>query len=239
MRIDDMCKTVTAGSLTFEIEWLYDDDPIYDWIGEYTDKANEGVIDRKEGVLYGGPVPEPEEPEELYEGRPIPPEPEDYESDELYVAACETWNEKYFAYREIEHAYDKAYDEWNDSFALEVLADGLATPWERNSYRFFQPYAGGEKVDSEHYEKYALQDYERVVGLERGDWCFAVCQVTLSVDGIELGFESLCGIESDSGSYIEEVEQDMIKELTHKIPEYVEQTQEVLAKLQSGDWEDA
>lgn len=220
MRIDDMTKTIEKGPLTFVIEWHYDENPLYDFIGEYKAKGpEEGYIDRQKGVLYGEAVEEP-----------------DYPCDEC-------GDQRLCALAENEcpavQSYDKAFDEWDNNYGLEVLADELGGTWERNSYEFFVPYAGGEKPGSEHFVKYAIQDYDRITGLERGHWCFMGCTITLSVDGIELGYDSVYGIESDCGDeYITEIESEEIAELMHDVPEYKEKLAAVLKALEEGDWKD-
>lgn len=223
MIIDDMTKTIQKGPLTFEIEWHYDEDPLYDFIGKYEAKGpEEGYIDRQKGVLYGEAVEEPEEPyeEDFYKfvlGQPV---------DEKGMAAFDAALAK----------YEEAYDEWNDNYGLEILADELGSNHERNEYEFFVPYAGGEEPGSEHFVKYAIQDYDRITGLERGHWCFTGCVVTLSAFGVDLGRECLWGIESDCGDdYIAEAERESIASLIHDVPEYKDKLAGVLKALE--EWE--
>lgn len=216
MRIDDMTKTITEGPLEFRIEWHYDEDADTSLIGEYKAKGpEEGYIDRRKGVLYGEGVEEPDDP--CYECEKL-------EECELYISdPCEALRD-----------YNKTWDEWDENYGLEILADELGSTWERNSFEFFVPYAGGEKPGSEHYAEYAIQSYDRIIGLEKDHWCFMGCVVTLSVDGIEF-VESVWGIESDAGDYIEEVEKEQIAELMP--PEYEDKLAAVLKAPEEGDWE--
>jgi len=225
MRIDDMTKTITKGSLEFRIEWLYDEDPDTSWIGEYRTKGpEEGYIDRKRGVLYGEAVEEPEDP--CYECEKL-------EKCELYLHHFDNP----FACKP-RCIYEMKYQEWNDNYGLEILADELGSTWERNSHRFFVPHAGGEEPGSEHFAEYAIQNYDRITGLERGRWYFMGCAVTLSVDGMELGGTGVWGIESSCGDdYITQIEGEEISELIHDIPEYKEKLTEVLKALEEGDWD--
>lgn len=88
-------------------------------------------------------------------------------------------------------------------------------PARGREYRFFKPYAGGEKVGTANYYKYGLQDYKRMEGLTSGDWNYIGIQAEAVVKyPIESGsyrLETLTsgglwGIESDSGDdYIKTV----------------------------------
>ena len=221
MRIDDMTKTIQKGPLTFRIEWHYDEDMDTSWIGEYKSKGpEEGYIDRRKGVLYGEAVEEPEDP--CYECEKMD-ECELYRDDPPACAPLRKYND--------------AFDEWNDNYGLEVLADELGSNYERHSYEFFVPYAGGEKPGDENFVKYAIQDYDRITELEKGYWHFMGCTVTLSVDGIELDGDGLWGIESDCGDdYIAEVERESIASLMHDIPEHKDKLAGVLKALE--EWSD-
>jgi hypothetical protein len=72
-------------------------------------------------------------------------------------------------------------------------------------YRFFRPYAAGEKVGSKDYKKYGKRDYERMESLNNGDWCFmgvwAEAYIQTHKGGIIQTVRScgLWGIESDGG----------------------------------------
>jgi hypothetical protein len=95
-------------------------------------------------------------------------------------------------------------------------------------YKFFKPYAGGEKVDSRHYKKNGMQDYKRMEGLNNGDWCFIGIAVEAEVS-YDIGHGSrrlerlsssgIWGVESDCPENIKELEaeqmQDLKEHLTH------------------------
>lgn len=86
------------------------------------------------------------------------------------------------------------------------LPDEAELPQRGREYRFFKPYAGGEKEGTDDYQKYGLQDWERAEGLGRGDWCYvgisARLEYTNGPAGIVQTLRSggLWGVESDSGA---------------------------------------
>jgi hypothetical protein len=95
-------------------------------------------------------------------------------------------------------------------------------PERGRHYRFFKPYAGGEKPGSRLYRKYAKQDAERMRGLCNNLWAFVGVQATATVS-YPIGNGSarletlrsggLWGIESDAGSYLKEVAQEELADL--------------------------
>lgn len=80
------------------------------------------------------------------------------------------------------------FEEWPDDTDL---------PAKGREYRGFRPEAAGEKVGTEDYKKYGMQDYKRMEKLNAGYWNFVGIIVTASKKGVELGHASLWGIESD------------------------------------------
>ena len=84
------------------------------------------------------------------------------------------------------------------------------------------PYAGGEKAGTPAYQEYGKNDFERMEGLNRGDWHFcgvyAQAEVSYPVgrDGCRrierLRSGGLWGIESDSGE-LHEVAEEQLQEL--------------------------
>ena len=97
-------------------------------------------------------------------------------------------------------------------------------PPRGREYRFFKPYAGGEKEGTEEYYKYGKQDFERMEGLQRGDWHHVgiVAKATILIpclDGDSYRNEDLCsaglwGIESDCDeASLKEISDDQIQEL--------------------------
>lgn len=85
-------------------------------------------------------------------------------------------------------------------------------PCRGNKFRAFKPYAGGEKVGTDDYRMNGKQDYERMEGLNRGDWYFVGVVAKVFKKGIELGNASLWGIESDAGDYFNEVAKEVADE---------------------------
>jgi hypothetical protein len=61
--------------------------------------------------------------------------------------------------------------------------------------------------------KQAQQDYKRLVGYYTGEWNMVGVKLTISRDGVTLGDASLWSIESDSGSYFNEVVQDLLHDV--------------------------
>jgi len=96
-------------------------------------------------------------------------------------------------------------------------------PDKGREYRFFKPYAAGEKPGSVLYIRYGKQDLERMEGLERGDWYYvgimAKARVQLTGDLVQgLTSGGLWGIESDAGQdYHTEVEDNEIHALREEL----------------------
>jgi len=108
--------------------------------------------------------------------------------------------------------------------------NGLWIPERGREYRFFRPYAGGEKPGTKEYRIYGAQDYARVEGLNSGDWCFLhlACSAVVSRD-IGGGarkrtmFRSagLGGVESDSeAAYLEEIYTEEFNTLLDELRAY-------------------
>lgn len=106
-------------------------------------------------------------------------------------------------------------------------------PEKGREYRFFTPYACGEKTGSPDYQKYGKQDYNRMESLNRGDWCFigiiAEAEISYPVTGSSNGhrrlesFSSggLWGIESDSGDdYLERMENEQLDDLWKHLKQF-------------------
>ena len=104
-------------------------------------------------------------------------------------------------------------------------------PERGRELRGFKPYAGGEKVGTKEYYKYGMQDYERMEGLNNGNWCYigirAYAKVGISVNGgkdfvtQEISSGGLWGIESDSDKgYFESVEGEELADLKAELLAY-------------------
>ena len=170
------------------IERLYDDNPDTSFLGEYTDKKSDWAICRHCGEF-------------------------------VYIA--EKANRRA---EEIEREiYDLEYEDGNEK-QIEALKKELSAlelhdcQHSNREYNYFRPYAAGEKEGTKDYQKYGRQDYNRMEGLERGDWCFlgiiakAMIQTPSgTLQTITSG--SLWGIESDSGDYLDEIGKEQLEGL--------------------------
>ena len=174
--------------------------PDLSFIGEYTDKASDWVIVREEGEYLA----------ELNQKAAK-------EAYAKYVYDCE--------HSEDEKGYGKnpiAFGAWQEDNQIEY-----DLPNKSREYRFFKPYAGGEKEGTEDYKKYGLQDFERMESYERQNWCMtgikAVAKIQTSEDGKdwlcnEISSGGLWGIESDCGEdYKKEVADDQLAELRNAL----------------------
>jgi hypothetical protein len=191
-------RTAARDGAKFEIEWQYDDSPDLSYLGEYTDQPGEWQVDRKEGRLLGEYI---ENETEWMEEDATQKKADELEADGMEV----NWN----------------YDEREDGttvtslyyWGYEILAADLRSTYEHNSYRYFVPGNPYSDVDKAERVKYILQDYERMEDGNRGFWSSVGCVVTMKIEGEEVAYASLWGIESDCGEdYTKEVEEDLISE---------------------------
>lgn len=228
------------------VEWSIDNDgyAVLDYLGKYTDKREEYVIDRKIGILLGEGDPEPEMEgflPEKYRGDAEPYIPENDIPDDVWRKAEEDW--------------DEAWDAWNDKHGYGEAACDLSTWRSSREYRFFrvgQDYLEHEwkfsnKSIQEYYADalrkmrrysipqlagvegeptrkqatrclsilYMVQDYERMEDYNKGDWGMLNCWAYLYLNGESVDYEVVCGIESDaSESDFAEVERQQIGEVT-------------------------
>lgn len=120
--------------------------------------------------------------------------------------------------------YEKLPAEMERDFDGRFLCKGEPeVPPIGREYRGFRPYAGGEKAGTKDYYKYGLQDFKRIEGLEQGDWSFigiqaeALISYPIRSNGDRrlerLTSEGLWGIESDSGSYLDNVKDEQLADL--------------------------
>lgn len=106
-------------------------------------------------------------------------------------------------------------------------------PRKCRNYRFFLPYAGGEKQGTADYQKYGKQDYDRMESLNGGNWCFigvqAEAEVSYPVAGGSNGHRrletftsgGLWGIESDSDDdYLAETENEQLTDLVQHLSHF-------------------
>lgn len=103
------------------------------------------------------------------------------------------------------------------------LPEDHETPTRSREYRYFKPYAGGEKPGTSYYRKYGLQDFERMESYNNQQWCMigitteAEVLVPIAGDSChvqQISGGSLWGIESDSeSSFFESTAKDCLAEL--------------------------
>ncbi len=128
--------------------------------------------------------------------------------------------------------YEKLPAEMERDFDGKFVGKGEPeVPPRGREYRGFRPYASGEKVGTKAYYKYGMHDHKRMEGLNNGDWSFIgiIAEAIISYPCIH-GFDSsrletltsggLCGIESDSGIYLEEIEQEQLMDLKEHLKQF-------------------
>jgi hypothetical protein len=92
----------------------------------------------------------------------------------------------------------------DDSFYEDHTSDEEYEPETMpREYSFFYPSDTGEKIGTELYRKYSLENYKRVEDLNNSQWCYIglIVETTVHIDNTlsDTITESLWGIESDSG----------------------------------------
>jgi hypothetical protein len=211
-------KTAARDGATFQIEWQYDDSPDLSYLGEYTDKRAAWQVDCKEGVLLGDYTYDNEK-KFSNEADALAWHQENYsEDDEDYRLKCSPEVGKKFYDLYGYHGLDVDETLTGEEVTLvysgyDVLARDLHRNYDHNSYRYFIPPVENYKgTPQNELIKYCIQDYKRMVDLNRGDWAPVGCVVTMFIDGEAVAYASLWGIESDAGDYLKEVEEDLISE---------------------------
>jgi hypothetical protein len=106
---------------------------------------------------------------------------------------------------------------------IEDLPEDEELPQRGREYRFFHPYAAGERIGSDDYRKYGKRDYDRMESLNAGQWCFVGVEITTDVIRkrrsdeyplIDIARASIWGIESDADrAYMKSVIDDLKSEL--------------------------
>ena len=104
--------------------------------------------------------------------------------------------------------------------------DGPEVPARGREYRGFIPYAGGEKQGTAEFYEYGLQDWKRMEGLNRGDWCMLGIIAKAEVQSRAgeawapiqvLRSGGLWGVESDGGEYLGEVAKEELANLRDEL----------------------
>lgn len=113
-------------------------------------------------------------------------------------------------------AIDRQFGEY-----ISELPEGHELPSRGREYRFFLPYAGGEKPGSDDYREYGKQDFARMESLQRGDWSLVGvwAEAEVCVAGVVQTIRSggLWGIESDSCSHIDDVANEELSALDEQL----------------------
>jgi len=184
------------------IERVVDENPITDWMGKYTNEPTDWAICSHCGQY----VALAEAPNRR---------------------AAEIENEIIDLENEVELSEDaitvNANNEMIDTLHKEraglVLHD---CPRSSCEYNYFLPYAGGEEQGTDNYQSSGMQDYKRMEGLNDGDWYFmgiiAKAEI-ITENGTMQTIRSggLWGVESDGGSYLDEVAQEQLSELRNEL----------------------
>lgn len=109
---------------------------------------------------------------------------------------------------------------------LEECTCGFSGHWNNREFRYFNPSGNYNGDTPENIVKYTQQDYERMEGLNRGDWCYtgirAHAEYSIGTTGYaviqELASGGMWGVESDSDKeFIESVEHDELNELQKQL----------------------
>lgn len=93
---------------------------------------------------------------------------------------------------------------FSNSWEFGAIDRKRTRDYSRHEYRYFIPTCGCDsfknqktRKDKAYFMKSALLDHRYFEDLNNGNKWFNVVVVTASIDGIELGFDSLGGVESD------------------------------------------
>ena len=118
-------------------------------------------------------------------------------------------------------------DTWD--FLQWQFGEPVDVPERGRDYRFFRPYAGGEKVGTKNYYKYGKQDAARMAALVRGDWqpvgITAEAIVSYPCGGGSSRLETLTsgglwGVESDCPDYVQEVMAEQLEDLRGHLQQF-------------------
>lgn len=94
--------------------------------------------------------------------------------------------------------------------------------------RGFKPYAGGEEPGTNDYYKYGMQDFNRMEGLNNGDWVYvgimAEAEVSYSQNGHTrheyLTSGSIWGVESDAYDHMETLKTEELADLKSHLKQF-------------------
>jgi len=200
--VKDKSSTENFGPFTVKIEWHYDYNADHTYLGGYTNRqpATAFYINVQNGALVG-----PTETVEVeYKRKPDHKEywdcyPEDYLREHFYavmeVLDFQVQEDKVAIKARVRRAWDWLH--------------GHHVQHEGRYYRpFIENYCD---VDDEEKAAYIKKDFKRLVNLHKNYWSYMGCVVRVYVGDLEIGYDSLWGIESDADeSSHAQIEQDCV-----------------------------
>ncbi len=169
------------------IKWEDDDSPDNSWLGEFKGRepADEAYINRKTGVFVNPEI--------------------------MLTKEFETFLEANSFMKDLDDL-DISYSDWGDEEEGGITVEypyyeEVSSNYRRNEYEYYVSCNFPHPKPEEY--KYFIQDFHRLEDYGEG-WNSMGCIVTVSLQGIELGHNSLWGIESDADDECKrEVEQDI------------------------------
>lgn len=188
-----------------KVKAILDDNPDTDWIGKYTDRAEDWAICRHCGeYLYHAEMP-----------NRIIDNIEQAMADIAYdMGGLDEDSERHAMLDKIYNAMENALNKFEPHDC----------PTYHSEYNFFKPYAGGEPEGSKAYIKYGQQDFDRMEALQQGHWHFIGIQAEAIVSYPLNGNDSsrrlehltsggLWGVESDAEDYHTDVAKGELADL--------------------------
>jgi len=227
-------KWDTKGELKIKIEWVYDDEPDTSDLGFYfsgrapaREYMCDLVVDRGVGRSYGAG----EAKEKSFRGVDTPEIDQFFDGNEDWRNWLSDedpnrggWVKVFYEERPILVEWLPTKDRRGyDYFGSDNIAAGTVEEApslftyhkERGDFEKWDVNISHAKTPAQKHEcveaLYLAQNYKRIEGLNTNDWWFLGCVVTVYSNNVEVGSDSLWGIESDSGDeYLREIEQDCI-----------------------------
>jgi hypothetical protein len=197
------------------VEWMYDTDSDLSWLGAWTDKEHEYVIDRVKGVFLGklkefGDIEVPLsdlittlQPALVDEDGDLTSAA--WDAAQRYLEAKATDLGMWFGDSddslEVRFDDEKQVFYVNDTYHYEILAKYLGRTCYDSSreYRYWEPGCNYNPPKDADEVRYCLADWKRMEDYNNQGWFMSGCQATVYIDGIEVGQSyGLWGIESDS-----------------------------------------
>ena len=219
-------RTEQWGPFEIHVKWEADTYPDLSWLGEYTDKPSGLYVDRKLGYIFN-------DDDQVTDQQRV------YKAEEFdRSVAVRDDIARYLLSKDGYHCQEFEVEEADGLIAVaafdcvQFYKQGLSTMgW--GEYRYFQSpderYNLTSRWKADHPEEYAelmakhgseeayaahclAEDYQRMVDYNKGNWYMQGCVVTVTLDGLEVGYDALWGIESDAGDLHQEVEAQCVAE---------------------------